>query len=74
MRRRSQKRFLALVGLFYYFSVFSLQMDDIMEVACGFLWNITDECPPNCEEFIELGGMKLFQKICEVRKIRKCSN
>eukprot|EP00118_Oscarella_pearsei_P020839 m.230248 g.230248 ORF g.230248 m.230248 type:complete len:214 (+) comp40057_c0_seq37:1838-2479(+) len=41
----------------------SKEFDELMEVACGFLWNITDECPGNCREFVEKQGLQLFQSI-----------
>lgn len=36
--------------------------DDVMEVGWSFLWNITDETPPNCSRFLDAEGLILFQK------------
>jgi Zyg-11 family protein len=39
------------------------EFDMTTETATGLLWNITDECPPNCKEFIDCGGMELFMSV-----------
>ncbi|XP_041367990.1 protein zer-1 homolog [Gigantopelta aegis] len=38
------------------------ECDEIMEVAWSTMWNVTDETPPNCERFLDHGGMELFLK------------
>jgi hypothetical protein len=42
------------------------EFDMTTETATGLLWNITDECPPNCKEFIDCGGMELFMSVYKV--------
>ena len=34
--------------------------DDVMEIAWSTMWNVTDETPANCENFLDGKGMSLF--------------
>lgn len=40
--------------------------DELMEVAWSLMWNATDETAPNCQKFIEHGGLRIFTQCLTV--------
>ncbi|VVD02799.1 unnamed protein product [Leptidea sinapis] len=38
----------------------STEYDNILEIAWSTLWNMTDETPKNCKQFLDRGGIRYF--------------